>query len=507
MKPSPQDSERLIDVMAVLAIVIGAWLRLRMATTTYLNPDEAVFYFMGSTQTLGGVFDEILRLDHAPLPIVLVHVVQRISSSELALRFVPLVAGILFPWVVYRWLGAAWSRTAGLIALVALTFSPALVSLSAQVRGYTILLLIAAVGLRLLDSGIAARSGARIFASTMCGALAVLTEFSGAFYIGGAAVYFLARVRDLPRRLVVLWALGQAVVLVICIVLYLKIAAPNLTNHTVTGLSKVFTGAYRQPGQNLAMFLAASTVRQFSFLFGSHVVGALMTPLFVVAMTGLWIKRRHALAVLLAGTILFAWAGALFSHPFGRSRHTAILALVIASGVAIGIELILRRRALLVAPALAILMPLTGWPDDGDIHLVRYRRDSMFAAIRYLQANVPPDGVVLADRETSLILQYYLRDEPHLLSTWLTWPEARFGDLHVVVVPGWDFGDADTFAADLDRLRRLLGKESSKPIWVADGGFTTSLRTNLRRRYPQLALPGASSFDGAVEVFRLPPEL
>lgn len=490
--------------MAVLAVVIGAWLRLRIAATTYLNPDEAIFYFMGSAQTLGGVFDAILRSDHAPLPIVLIHFVERISSSELALRFVPLAAGILFPWVVYRWLGAAWSGTAGLIALIALTFSPALVSLSAQVRGYTILLLIAAVGLRLLDSGIAARSGSRIFASTMCGALAVLTEFSGALYVGGAAVYFLVRARELPRRVVVLWAVGQGVVLMICVSLYLTLAAPNLTDHSVTVASEIFTGAYRQPGQNPVMFLAASTVRQFSFLFGSHAVGALMALLFVVAIAGLWIKRQYALAVVLVGPMLFAWGAALLSHPFGRSRHTAILALFIASGVAIGIELILRRRAVLIAPALAILLPVTGWPDMGDIDPARHRRDSMLAAIRYLQTNVAPDDVIFTDRETALILSYYLQDPQHPLPTRLTWQEAQFGNLRVIE-RGWDFGNAQRFASELDWLRQFLGNESTKPIWVVDGGFTTTLRTSLRQRHPELAVPAASSFDGAVEVFKWPP--
>jgi Dolichyl-phosphate-mannose-protein mannosyltransferase len=501
------ESERLADVLALLAVAVGVWLRLRIATTTYLNPDEAIFFFAGSAETAKGLWDNVVRSQHAPLPIVVLHFIERINTSELALRFLPLVAGSMFPWVVYRWLGAAWSRTAGLIALVVLMFSPALVSLSAQARGYTLVLLLAALALHWLDTGLAARSAGRLLASVGCTALAVLTEFSAVFFAAGAAVYFLVRLRDrLPGRLVVLWAVGQGAVGVIIVALYLQIAAPSLANPTFAGMSEVFAGGYQQPDQSLVVFLAAGTVRQFSFLFGSHVAGVVAIPFFAVALVGLWLKKRYALAALLATPILTAWVGAALSHPFGRSRHTAILALVVAAGVAIGIDLILRRRAVLLVPALALLLPLTGWPDVGDIPPGRHRRDSIVAAVRYLQANVPPDGVLFCDRETGLILHYYLRDAQHPLPNWQLLREVHFGDLYMVANRSWDFGDSETFAADLAWLRQLLGPESKRPIWVVDGGFTPGFRSRLLRRYPHLTLPEAKSFDDAVEVFKLPPD-
>jgi hypothetical protein len=246
-------------------------------------------------------------------------------------------------------------------------------------------------------------------------------------------------------------------------------------------------------------------VRQFSFLFGSHVAGALAMPLFAVGVGGLWIQRRYSLAVLLVATILAAWCGALIGHPFGRSRHTSILALVTASGVAVGIDLILRSRAILVAPVMAVLLPLTGWPDMGDISAARHRRESMLAAVAYLRANVPPGGVLVTDGETGHLLHYYLGDgRPQYSQPWMMPEEVHLGQLHLFMRK-WDLGDADTFATDLASIREVLGQGSEKSIWVADGGFTTGLRSSLQQRYPQLVFPEARSFDGAVEVFKLPP--
>ena len=503
------ESGRLSDIVAAAAVAIGLWLRLRIATGTYLNPDEAIFFFAGSVDTFKELFDNIVRSQHAPLPIVLLHFIEPINSSELALRVPALIAGSLFPWVVYRWLGEIWSRTAGLMALVVLTFSPALVSLSAQARGYTLVLLFAALALRWLDAGVAARSGMRIIASAICVALAVMTEFSGAMFAVGAAAYFLIRLRDrLPGRLVVVWAIGQAAAAAIAVALYLTIAVPHVTADAVNpnGVSHLFVGAYRQPGENLLVFLATATARQFSFLFGSHVAGLLAMPMFAAALVGLCLKKRYALAALLVTPILVAWAGVALAHPFGRTRHTAILSLVVASGVAIGTELVLRRRTRLLIAVLPVVMTVTGWPDVNDIAPGRHRRDSMLAAIRYLQTVVPPDGVLFTDRETGLILRYYLRDEQPL-PNWQLLREVQLGNLYMVANRNWDFGDAETFADDLAWLRQLLGTGSNRSIWIADGGSTIVLRPDLLRRYPQLTLPEARTFDGAVDVFRLPPDL
>jgi dolichyl-phosphate-mannose-protein mannosyltransferase len=502
------ESTRFADILAASAVVIGFWLRWKIAAGTYLNPDEAIFYF-AATADGHGLLDNIVRSQHAPLPILLLHFIEKINSSELALRLAPLLAGSLFPWVVYRWLGATWNRTAGLIGLVALTFSPALVSLSAQARGYTLVLFFAALALRWLDSGLAARSATRVLASAGCTALAILTEFSGTYFAAGAAAYFLVRLLfdRLPKRLIIAWALGQAAVAVVTVVLYQQIAAPLLTDATYrSDIIQVFGGAYLQPGDNFLVFLAAGTVRQFSFLFGSHLAGAVAMPFFAVAIVGLCLRKRYALAVLLMAPLVVAWIGAALIHPFGRSRHTSILALTIAPAVAIGIDMILRRRAALAIPALAVLLPVTGWPDVNDIAPSRHHRESMIAAIQYLRSTVPPDGVLFTDRETGLLLHYYLRDEQHSLPNWQLLREVHFGDLHMVANRSWDFGNTQTFTADLDWLRQLLGDASRKPIWIADGGFTTTLRRDLLRQSPHLTLPDLRTFDGAVEVFKLPPD-
>ena len=119
---------------------------------------------------------------------------------------------------------------------------------------------------------------------------------------------------------------------------------------------------------------------------------------------------------------------------------------------------------------------------------------------------VPPDGVLVADRETTLILQYYLPLE-NPPGGWRTLREARVGQVHLVSIDRWDFENVDRLAADAAWLRERPGMSSKTPIWIADGGFATDLRSSVRLRYPHLVMPDERDFDGALQVFRLPPEL
>jgi len=500
----------LVGVCALSAVAIGIWLRWIQASGTYLNPDEAILFFAGSADTLDELRGNIFRSQHAPLFTLLLHFVQQISSSEMALRLVPLAAGSLFPWVVFKWLGMVWSRTAGLAALVILTLSPPLVSLGAQARGYTLVLLLASCSLYCLDTGIARRSAGRVIVSAVCGGLALLTEYSAAFFVGGAALYFLLRVRQgIPGRLIAVWIIGQGVLGALCLGLYWTLASQLLAeSRNVTVMNSAFSGAYRAPNQSLAAFLAAGTARQFSYALGSHAMGALAMLAFVVGLWRLSQARQYALAVLLSSPLVLAWGGALLSHPFGRSRHTAVLSLFIVGGVAIGLERFLTRRtAPAVIAALGTVVYLTGWTDVSDITPSRHRLESMRAGIAYLRDTVPPDGVLLTDGETALILQYYLRDRQHTPVARRTLREAHFGQLHLVSNGRWDFENIDRLAADIAWLRELPGAGSKRSIWIADGGFAAFLRSSLRVRYPQLVIPDERDFDGALQVFRLPSEL
>src|SRR5262245_37302851 len=124
---------------AAIVVVAGFYLRWRLASTTYLNPDEALHALLSFglpddswRRALAGS----LTIVHPPLLIIVLHAVSKISRSEIALRMIPVLSGSLFPLVLFFWLRSVAGRIAAMTVLLVLTFSPHLISLSTQLRGY-----------------------------------------------------------------------------------------------------------------------------------------------------------------------------------------------------------------------------------------------------------------------------------------------------------------------------------------------------------------------------------
>jgi hypothetical protein len=96
-------------------------------------------------------------------------------------------------------------------------------------------------------------------------------------------------------------------------------------------------------------------------------------------------------------------------QPYGRRRHSVTLALLAASGVGIALEWIFRSRpwipaaAALAAASLALFAAVLHW---GDIRRFHAEKESMAAAIQYLQGSIQPGSVVLANQQTTRICAF-----------------------------------------------------------------------------------------------------
>ena len=88
----------------------------------------------------------MVKVAHPPLFLLALKGVLHFGCSELAFRSIPVLAGILFPLFVMRWVRRRAGDAAGLCALLLLTFSPSLAGLSAEVRAYTLAFLAFAFG-------------------------------------------------------------------------------------------------------------------------------------------------------------------------------------------------------------------------------------------------------------------------------------------------------------------------------------------------------------------------
>src|SRR5579871_852438 len=106
-----------------VVFVAGLALRLRLALITYLNPDEAL-RALWAVGTWGDTLRNSLLDAHPPLQSFITHAVFLMNRSEVALRLVPVLAGSVFPVLLFAWLRRVAGMMAAMTALFLLTFAP-----------------------------------------------------------------------------------------------------------------------------------------------------------------------------------------------------------------------------------------------------------------------------------------------------------------------------------------------------------------------------------------------
>lgn len=405
------------DLFALAIVGIGFGLRILSAQGRSLSGDEAVNFFLAS---LPGVFDanwwRSMDPAHPPLFFLLLHFWIRLGSSEFFLRLLSVALGGVFLWVAYRWAMILLSRSAALVALVLLSFSPALVSLSAEVRDYSLLLLLMAAALLLFESAMEKRSPLRVAASSAFLSLAVLTHYSAFFVVLTLFVYGVVRLRTgrLPAAVVKTWAACQVGVGALCLWLAAtRVADLRRSEFERFVVTRMLRAEHFQADQDTLLdFLFRQTMAFFRFLCGSATAGAIACVLAVVGLVVL-VKKRRASALLLALPFLLdAGASLMDAYPYGGTRHSAFLLLFASAAIGAALSAMSAGRLWPSAVLVAVLAPVgfstvLGAPERDSARRMR-------AAIDGLRAAAPAGSLLFMDYETGNVLDYYL--EPRALT-------------------------------------------------------------------------------------------
>jgi len=333
-----------IDAIAIVILMIGLILRLIEASQTYLNPDEAVYFWKSIPNEFIKLYQGSLYLHHPPLLVILIHYVRKVSDTEIMLRMIPVLTGTIFPLFVYLWIGRTWNKIAGLIALTILAFAPHIISLSAQVRTYTLALFFMSASLYFLDRAIDEESVMLMSLFAVLLYIGTFTEYSFVFFVASIGVYFLLRIRGLKvsRQLMITWMITQMGAIALYGFHYLT-QIRKLMDHpsAQSNIGGWLRNMFPWPEDNLLVFFAQGTVNQFTYLFASTPGGIIMGCVFLFSLILLWKgrsyeerNRTHAMLGLFIMPFLFAFVGALTRiHPYGHSRHTVFLAIFIAACV------------------------------------------------------------------------------------------------------------------------------------------------------------------------------
>jgi hypothetical protein len=211
-------------------------------------------------------------------------------------------------------------------------------------------------------------------------------------------------------------------------------------------------------------------------------MGILALVVFTVAVFWLWTgrtgleqRRARALAVLFVVPFLLGIAGA-YAHlfPYGRSRHTLVIGLFCACGIAIFLETLPRRWAMAMLWGALLLSPLWQWKGDTDLNEIgadRNKKELILQCLNYMREAIPPGDLIFTEHETLDVLAYYAGHHALPERAEGRFSEVLLGGRWRVVTRDYTFDTRDAYEAGLAAFRRQYGLGESQPVWVLDGGW------------------------------------
>jgi 4-amino-4-deoxy-L-arabinose transferase-like glycosyltransferase len=462
-----------------------------LAQLSFFNPDEALHYLLSAEPSLALVYKASLTTAHPPLFIVLLHYWRLLGNSEFVLRLPSVLSGTAFCWMMFLWLKKVSDRTTALVGLVLLSFSPALISLSAENRQYSLLLLFCATSLCFLDHAIAENSAGTMVISSLSLYLALLTHYSAFIFALALGIYALVRARtSRPQSPVLMsWIVGQLGAIALCAWLYVshisRLKSSGLPNEIANTWLR--NSIFHSGQDGFAAFCVRNTVRLFRYFFSHGTIGVIGLLLFVLGVVCLLREKtprneprtpspRH-LAVLLGLPLLITLAAALAGlYPYGGTRHDALLVGFAMAGVSLGLrQAWIWNKWLTPAAVAGALLICHLFPSPTPPYILRknQNRELMNQATSYIRRSAPPGSVLFTDYQGALMLSYYFcpaRIVP------FEQPKQSFfksdcGNYQVVTFTRtlWSF-DPGIFPDTLREMHQTYGL-GADPVWLFQAGW------------------------------------
>jgi hypothetical protein len=488
--------------------------RLWLAHSIFLNPDEALHYLLALQPSLKLTYQETLGTAHPPLYIVFLHYWGYLGSSEFFLRLPSVASSIGFYCMIFLWLEKVVNRKTAMMALVMLLFSPAMIYLSTELRQYPFLLFFCASALYFMECAIGKNSCALQMLSGLALWLALLTHYSSLFFALTLGLYALLRIWSARPRpaFIATWVLTQIIALGIIAVLFKTHIAQQLSSGRAEAIADSYLrgSIYHSNQGHIISFVFRTTIRLFHYFFSQGAVGIVGLLLFGCAMVILWRRPKETtttsrptprqLAFLLTFPLLANCLLALRAiYPYGGTRHDSYLAIFVIPGIAIALGLWTPRREWISATGLVGVLAICNlFPAPAGPYIARknQNRRVMQNAVDYLRS-APPGSIIFTDNQGGLLLSYYLCDRKVVLfdPPYEDLFAAPCGNSQVVSLgpDKWIF-QAATFPDQLRALQQTYNPTSQHLIWVFQAGWMVDKEADFRETLRQFGCPATRDF-------------
>ncbi|HXY11240.1 MAG TPA: glycosyltransferase family 39 protein [Terriglobales bacterium] len=509
--------------VALVMVALGFGLRAFTAWGTFLNPDEALHFFIADRASLRAAYQANLTMAHPPLMILVLYGWRWLGTSEFWLRLPSVLSGTAFCWIYFRWLAGLLGRSVALVGLTFVTLVPPLVSLSAQVRQYGLLLCFLISGAYLLERAVAEKSSMLMLGSSACFWLALGTHYSAFLFLAVMGVYALLRFpgSGISRPMLAAWMAGELGALALGGTLYLThITKIRHTTMAEQAFDDWLRKSYFHRGlDNPLTFLVTRSFSFFQYLFGQLVIGDVLALVFIAGtifllrapgQTGDAPRLRYRFAVLLVFPFLLNYGAALFDvYPYGGTRHCVYLSVVAIAAVSLGIVKIVGESAV---HGLALSLLLVGLclvfqtNHASDIARADQKLVQMDRALQFLREQLPPSDSILTDYESGIMLGHYLC-EKRPISYERSIPGflvLHCGGHRVISTEHdlWAF-TAPTFFSAWSRLAEGGYLKEGETVWVAQVGWKSQLDDDLREKFPEFRDLKTQAFGHNIRFFPL----
>jgi hypothetical protein len=347
--------------VAILIVVLGLSARLLAARRSFVIFDEKLHLELASADSVLETYRVSLTNAHPPLFFLLLHFWQRIVGTGWQLCLLPVAFGTAFLWAAYRWTGSLFGKVGALVTLGLLAFLPSFVLLSAELRGYALMLCLIAAALMALEHGLTADSPRSFALFAALAGLSLLTHYAALRFLIAAFLYAAARLfsTNAPARLVRAYAASEAALAAVFVFLYTS----HLSKLRGSGIEREaqaewLRASYFRAGEESALrFLSRQTAALFHFLFSSPAAAIVAGTLLIGGVTLLAARRQPAAILLAIPFALAAAGGVLRLYPYGGSRHSIDLGLFACAGIGFAIARLAADRIWVAVVLAAALVP------------------------------------------------------------------------------------------------------------------------------------------------------
>jgi hypothetical protein len=133
------------------------------------------------------------------------------------------------------------------------------------------------------------------------------------------------------------------------------------------------------------------------------------------------------------------------------------------------------------------------------------RSTLMSTAVNHIRDTIPPNSVILVDRQSCYILRYYL-DRGQFGNRFRILPgglrELRCGGYRIVFDWRWNF-DPQAFRANLGHVTNEYSLGPAEAVWVVDIGWDAGFAEDLFRAHPSIIHRARQRFGRNIELIQV----